>query len=65
MEKFTAAISLGVFILSYLLYQRLTATDKDDFKTVARRKNAENPIGDAIARGYQTVRRQLALKKYS
>lgn len=65
MEKSAAAVSLGLFALSYFLYQRLTAADNDEFPTIARPKNVENPVGEAIARGYQTASQLLALKGYS
>jgi hypothetical protein len=64
METSTAAVSLGLFVLSYLLYQRVAAADNDEFQTIARPKNVANPVGEALARGYQTVSRLLAFKEY-
>lgn len=55
MDKSTAAISLGLFVFSFLVYQRLTTEDNDDFPTVPRPKGVPNPIRSALAEGYMTV----------
>jgi hypothetical protein len=55
MKTSTVAASLGLLFLSWFLYQRLIASDKDDFQTVSRSKDAANPIAEAIARGYHAV----------
>jgi hypothetical protein len=63
METSTAVVSLGLFFLSWIVYQRLIAADNDEFQTVARPKNVANPIAEALARGYQAVSQLWALKR--
>ena len=55
METFAAAVSFILVFLSWVLYQRLVIADNNKFPTVARPKNAANPIAEALAQGYQAV----------
>jgi hypothetical protein len=55
MDKWAAAVLLGIALLSFLLYQRFIAVDNGGVSTVPRPKGVPNPIQAALAEGYQTV----------
>lgn len=55
MDKWTAAVSLGTALFSFLLYQPFTGVDNGEISTVPRPKGVPSPIQAALAKGYQAV----------
>ncbi|PVI02660.1 cytochrome P450 [Periconia macrospinosa] len=64
METPAAAVSLALFFLSWLFYQRFLCANNDEFQTVPRSKKAANPIAEALARGYQAFSKPLGKPFY-